>query len=150
MVTHQMSNYSYSVFLFANLATLHRPLLFPTKDVPYDVQYDKFTEYYAKFVDSDYNSPTISEYECMENYLHSLPLGPERLYSYNLPYSNVNISFDYGIVIANSTEDALCKAIEELQYNFKKANDAFNHCDITLGFEIGFSASDVTVQLIKE
>jgi hypothetical protein len=66
-------------------------------------------------------------------------------YRYSVSTNTIWASFDYGDVEAENIEDARVKAIEKLKYDFKKANDALEHCDITKGFTIGFSEADVDV-----
>ena len=68
-------------------------------------------------------------------------------YYYSVSSNNLWASFDYGEVEANSYEEARELAIKQLKYDFQKANDAFNHCDITQGFSIDFDDSQLLVSI---
>jgi hypothetical protein len=59
---------TYSFFLFSKLYDIaFNPI------VPYDYLYEDVCREYGKYCDSAYNDETIVEYECMVNYLQSLP-----------------------------------------------------------------------------
>ncbi len=71
------------------------------------------------------------------------------IWEYRLTSGNIWASFDYGEVEAETREEAVEKALEELEYNLSKANDAFNHCDITQGFSIDMDFTQIEVELKK-
>ena len=66
-------------------------------------------------------------------------------YEYSVSTNTIWASFDYGEVEAQDIEQAKKLAIEKLRYDFKKANDALEHCDITKGFTLNFNESDVII-----
>ena len=66
-------------------------------------------------------------------------------YNYSVSTNTIWTSFDFGEVEAENIEDAKNLAIEKLKYDFKKANDAFEHCDITKGFSIIFDDTQVQI-----
>lgn len=68
-----------------------------------------------------------------------------KTYKYSVSTNTIWTGFDYGEVEAENLEDAKVKAIAELEESFKKANDAFDHCDITKGFYIGFDKTQVII-----
>jgi hypothetical protein len=70
----------------------------------------------------------------------------KRKYSYTISTELIWTSFDYGTVDADNIEEARGLAIEELRYNFDKANDAFKHCDVTEHFRIQFNDKAVQVE----
>ena len=63
----------YSFFLFAKLAQLINPNLFPSHELEYDIQYESLQLYFNDFLVSKYNTETKGEYECMVNFIKSLP-----------------------------------------------------------------------------
>jgi len=71
------------------------------------------------------------------------------IFEYSVSTNTIWTSFDYGEVEAETIEEARIKAITELTNDFKKANDAFDHCDITKGFKIEFNERDVQVNIKK-
>jgi hypothetical protein len=68
-----------------------------------------------------------------------------KTWNYSVSTATIWTSFDYGAVEAETYEEAREKAIEQLRYDFKKANDAFKHCDVTKGFLISFNQDDVLI-----
>jgi len=68
-------------------------------------------------------------------------------YKYTISSTLIWTSFDFGEVEANSVEEAKEIAIEELTYNFKKANLALATLDNTIGFTIEFNKDEVQVEL---
>lgn len=68
-------------------------------------------------------------------------------YNYTVSTNNIWTSFDFGEVEADNIEDARKLAIEQLTYDFAKANDALAHCDNTIGFTISFNPDDVTLTI---
>ena len=69
------------------------------------------------------------------------------VYEYTVSTNTIWASFDFGEVVASTLEEATKKAIEELTYDFDKANEALAYCGITEGFKIEFAASEVRVSL---
>lgn len=68
-----------------------------------------------------------------------------RKFNYTVSTSTLWTSFDFGVVEAENIEKATEKAIEKLNDDFKKANDAFFHCDITKKFTIEFNKDCVEI-----
>jgi hypothetical protein len=71
-------------------------------------------------------------------------------YTYNNSTNTIWTSFDFGDVEADNLEQAREKAIEKLQYDTRKCNDALNHCDNTQGFFVEMDYSQVEVELKGE
>ena len=69
-------------------------------------------------------------------------------YRYSVSTNTIWTSFDYGEVEAENIDDARTLAIEKLKNDFKKANDVFDHCDITKGFTINFDEKQVEINLV--
>lgn len=68
-----------------------------------------------------------------------------KTFEYSVSTNTIWTGFDNGTVEAENLADAKVKAIAELEYNFQKANDAFDHCDITKGFYIEFDKTQVII-----
>jgi hypothetical protein len=66
-------------------------------------------------------------------------------YNYSVSTSVLWTSFDYGEVEADTIEEARAIAIRELNYDFKKANDALSYCDNTIGFSVSFDEQSVVI-----
>lgn len=62
----------YSMFLFCNILRDH---VSSFNELPFDEMYDKYIPYYNKFVKSEYNVDTKSEYDCMDEYIYREMVG---------------------------------------------------------------------------
>lgn len=64
-------------------------------------------------------------------------------------YSNTTntiwTSFDYGVVEAETKEEAEILAKKELEYNLKKVNEVLNCCDPTIGFTIEMNLEQIEI-----
>lgn len=67
-------------------------------------------------------------------------------FNYSISTPSLWTSFDHGEVEATDYADAMNKALEKLEYDFSKANDAFKHCDNTIDFRIEFDSEVVLIQ----
>jgi hypothetical protein len=65
---------------------------------------------------------------------------------YSVSTNTIWTSFDYGTVEADTREEAKQKALDQLKYDFQKANDALEHCDVTQGFRVEFSESQIEIK----
>lgn len=79
-----------------------------------------------------------------------LPLGTPKRWRYSCSTTTIWTSFDGGEVTAYSKEEARALAKEALERDFKKANDALSHCDITLGWSIEFNADNIEIEEIND
>jgi hypothetical protein len=66
-------------------------------------------------------------------------------YEYSVSTSTIWASFDFGEVEAENIQEARELAIDKLKYDFLKANEALNHCDVTNGFSIGFNEDQLQI-----
>lgn len=66
-ITYEFPYCTYSFFLFSKLYDVTFNPIYP-----YDYLYRDVGIEYGKYCDSEYNDPDKPEYECMENYLHSI------------------------------------------------------------------------------
>ena len=69
-------------------------------------------------------------------------------WEYSLTTNTIWTSFDYGVVYADSREEALELAKKEITYNLEKANHVFDSCDVTLGFKIEMDLSQIELKEI--
>jgi len=67
------------------------------------------------------------------------------LFNYTVSTCTIWTSFDYGFVEAENYEEAKIKAINQLTYNFNKANEALLKCEDTKGFSVEFDSSQVEI-----
>jgi hypothetical protein len=70
------------------------------------------------------------------------------IWDYSLSTSTIWTSFDYGQVEADTYEEAHALALKQLKYDVSKANDVFNHCEITEGFSIEMDYDQLEVKLV--
>lgn len=82
-----------------------------------------------------------------EEYFNS-PAKPKK-WSYSVSTSRLWASFDYGEVEADTYDEAMIKALEKLNYDFKKVNDILNSCDPTMGFSIEFNKDDIEIEEVN-
>lgn len=71
---------------------------------------------------------------------------------YTLGSNTIWTSFDYGEVEADTQEEALELAEEELKQNFDKANRAFNHSTNgeALGFRVEFAEDQIQIEILED
>ena len=69
-----------------------------------------------------------------------------KTYSYSVSTNTIWASFDFGEVEAENREQALEKAIEQLNYDFDKVNTVLNSADVTSGFTVSFNKGDVCIK----
>ena len=68
-------------------------------------------------------------------------------WNYTVSTDRIWTSFDYGEVEADDYNEALQKAIAELNENFSIANKALEDADT--GFRISYTTRDITIEEIK-
>ncbi len=71
-------------------------------------------------------------------------------WDYTVSTNTIWTSFDYGQVEAETRAEAFKKAVAQLNYDFKKANEILGSCDPTLGFTISFDESQVEITEVLE
>lgn len=76
-------------------------------------------------------------------------LNKPKKWRYSVSTSRLWASFDEGEVEAPTYEEACEKALEKLNYDFKKVNDILNSCDPTVGFSIEFNKDDIEIEEIN-
>lgn len=67
-------------------------------------------------------------------------------FRYSVSTNTIWTSFDYGEVEAENMEKARQKALEQLAYNFQKANDVLDHAEITQGFKVDFDKTQIQIE----
>ena len=61
---------SYTFFLFLKLVDAYYPnFIVDEEDVPYDVQYSKYSDLHYEFMNSKFNNNNKSAYECIEEFI---------------------------------------------------------------------------------
>jgi len=71
-------------------------------------------------------------------------------WNYSITGNSQWISFDFGMVEAETSEKALQKAIRELDYNYGKANEALKHCDNTANWSLEYNEDSVEITEVKK
>lgn len=72
-----------------------------------------------------------------------------KTYEYSIQSNTIWTSFDNGTVTACAIDEARLKAKQEIEYNFKKANESLSHCNITEGFNISFDENSIVIKEVK-
>lgn len=69
-------------------------------------------------------------------------------YSYSLTTNSIWTSFDFGEIEASNLNEAKEKAIEQITYDFNKANEVLDSADVTAGFKIEINIDNLIVEEI--
>lgn len=70
-------------------------------------------------------------------------------WNYSVTTSTIWTSFDFGEVEAETYEEALKKAKEQIKYDFDKVNSILASCDPTIGFTIDYDESQIEVDEVE-
>ncbi len=70
-------------------------------------------------------------------------------FNYTVTTHTIWTSFDSGEVEADTREEAKKKAIEQVTYDFEKANEVLAASDNTIGFRVDFDKTQVELTEIK-
>jgi hypothetical protein len=70
-------------------------------------------------------------------------------WNYSVSTNTIWTSFDYGIVEANTKEEAKQKALKQLRYDFEKANTVLAQADVTQGFQLSFNESQIEISIVE-
>lgn len=83
--------------------------------------------------------------DCPDFYYEGWDYHKIKTWEYSVSTHTIWTSFDCGEVEAKSYDEALEKAIAQLEYDFKKVNEILGSCDPTTGFTVEFDKTQVEV-----